>query len=106
VTGAGIKRSKAGYIYFVDAPTRHDIKIGWSRNPHSRFKVVQQEACVKLRLRGYFAAPIQHEKALHKYLNDRRMYGEWFATNQPMHRLVREMIAEKRVPAFILAETW
>ena len=72
---------RPGYVYFIRVENgERPIKIGHTRHPKSRLRLLQQWSPWPLTLLAVFkcAEPEKEERAIHRRLSAVRMRGEWF----------------------------
>ncbi len=67
-----------GYVYFIVEEDRPRIKVGYSKDVHSRLINLQTSHSSKLVLLGYFKGSVRDEKLLHREFAKFRIHGEWF----------------------------
>jgi hypothetical protein len=67
-----------GYVYFIQAGKRGDIKIGYSTNIKKRISTLQTAMAEKIKLLGYITGNSTTEKELHYTFRILRKKGEWF----------------------------
>jgi hypothetical protein len=84
-----------GYVYFVQAGPRGNIKIGWSTNVDKRLKMLQTACPAPLNLLHSEAGNGRDERGLHSRFHKARVTGEWFA---PCNELVDYIAQRKLLP--------
>ncbi|HEC38637.1 hypothetical protein LCGC14_0695440 [marine sediment metagenome] len=76
---------KYGYVYFIQGLNGGLIKIGYSMNPEKRFKKIQDNSPINLRIICYIKGGRAKETKLHRKFRDERQHSEWF---EPSERLL------------------
>lgn len=72
-----------GYIYFLLAPGTQRIKVGFSKNPTQRIRLLRTMSSEPLVTLVILRGSRQHELMLHAHFKRDRAHGEWFsATDQ------------------------
>uniref|UniRef100_A0A6H1ZYZ5 Bacteriophage T5 Orf172 DNA-binding domain-containing protein n=1 Tax=viral metagenome TaxID=1070528 RepID=A0A6H1ZYZ5_9ZZZZ len=80
-------------LYFVQQGTRGPVKIGISKEPEERIKVLQTGNPKKLRLIWTINPKSKNvENTLHRVFLDERLEGEWFLPSEMLARLILETI--------------
>lgn len=81
-----------GFVYLVRMFTGDEsadpVKIGFATNVARRLEGLQTGNPCQLVLVGAFRASKRDEAAMHSTTSARRIRGEWFAPNDPIHMLV------------------
>jgi hypothetical protein len=65
-------------IYFIKNHKTSEIKIGFSRHPQKRIKVLQRQEKAKLSILCTFKGTISQENYIHKLLKKYNTRREWF----------------------------
>jgi hypothetical protein len=67
-----------GYIYFVQGECGGPIKVGYSKDPDSRFKTLQTGYPDILKMLLIIPGSEKTESYIHKMFDEYRINGEWF----------------------------
>lgn len=78
------KRSKLGYVYFIQAGDQGPIKIGWSCEVSRRLLELQTANAARLVLLGYIPGTQKTERAWHVKFAAERLEAEWFRPSQAL----------------------
>jgi hypothetical protein len=85
-----------GYVYFIEAPSVHRIKIGWAHGDlRVRLSGLQVGSPVPLVILAYMRALFEREAELHRRFASLREIGEWFRDDPLLRRYI-----EKHAKAF------
>jgi len=79
-------------VYFIQAGDRGPIKIGYSKDPMKRMKVLQQSNAKNLSLLGTIEGDKRKEWAIHNFLGFYKMKGEWFKSSEPILRFIYDLV--------------
>lgn len=66
------------YVYFVEAPVVHRIKIGVTRGLYDRFNALKTNSPTPLVMLGHIVGDVTDEGSLHARFGRHRANGEWF----------------------------
>lgn len=94
-----------GFLYFVQAETDPNgpIKIGWSENPWSRLRELQQGCWLPLRIvhlieikrgdPGWGTGATSHERWFHERFKRLRLESEWYRFEGELRVVVQKLLA-------------
>lgn len=83
-------------IYFIEAPHCAMIKIGRAEDVAQRMSALQCASPEELLLLWCYAAPLEHEAALHRHFRALRSHGEWFRAEHPLTEYI-----DRRLPGVL-----
>jgi hypothetical protein len=66
-------------VYYVHAPDAGLVKIGFAKNPQSRFSKMQVDSPTRLVLLAFEDGGPETERARHEQFRSLRRRGEWFS---------------------------
>lgn len=75
-------------IYFLMSHSHQIVKIGVSTDVVARIQAIKQGSPIPLELVACLRGPAQLERALHVYLRESRLKGEWFRVTDAVKRIV------------------
>ncbi len=84
----------ASRVYFIRVGFDGPIKIGVSRDPERRLVQLQCGSADKLVLLGSVPGGFADEAAIHRYLADHRVQGEYFAPSPESLELIAMMMRD------------
>lgn len=67
------------WVYLLISQDETLCKIGISRNPHKRTRIVSSTNGIELKLVGAFQGNFRDEAKAHEVFKDARIFSEWFA---------------------------
>lgn len=85
------RRSKQGYVYFIQAGDRGPIKIGWSCEVSRRLAELQTANASRLVLLGFIPGTQALERAWHERFAEDRLEAEWFRPSQVLLDAIAEI---------------
>lgn len=80
-----------GFIYFIQAKSG-PIKIGYTKNPKTRFDQLVVGHYEDLILRGVLPGTLADEKNLHKSIARSKIRGEWFHPTEEVLAIVAQAL--------------
>jgi hypothetical protein len=80
--------SGSGFVYFVHAGMGR-IKIGFSKNPLTRFGSLRTNCPDRLTLLGIIPGTKADEKAWHQRFSDLRLFGEWYRSTVTLREEIK-----------------
>lgn len=83
-----------GFVYIAKDPTGEYVKIGFSVNPKKRIKHLG--APFPMVPVVFTAATLFDEQCLHFYLQDSKLYNEWYRGNSEAVRHVIQVLLSER----------
>lgn len=87
------KEKENSFIYFILNHKNKFVKIGLSKNPEARLKILQTASPGRLELLFFIEGDLEVEAAIHEELKQFRNSGEWFDYSKVE---VVEYIADKK----------
>lgn len=93
--------SKPGHVYFILDPSADVVKIGFAIDLGARIASIQTCNYQELELLYSFSAEKACEAAIHGYLAEHRLRGEWFRYVSAIDSLIDDIEHEReeRVPS-------
>lgn len=86
-------------IYFVQAGDNGPVKIGFAKDPHTRFNKIQSDNAERLTMVALFDGHVADEAALHEKFAPHHLAREWFSP------AVLDDLASVQLPRMPLART-
>lgn len=79
-----------GYVYFLGDDEGGPVKVGYAKyDVNKRLTVLQTGYPRRLSVLAVIKdVPIETETAVHRFLSEHRMHGEWFARTPCVHDLI------------------
>jgi hypothetical protein len=74
----GVRESRPGFVYFVQAGQDGPIKIGFAANVGARLSELQTASPEPLTVLATIEGTLQTEAEVHRYFQAYRLRGEWF----------------------------
>jgi hypothetical protein len=81
-----------GYLYIIQPENGGAMKIGWTSNLEQRYRQLQCGHPEKLKICFAIQVPTrQYESAVHGFLSEYRLRGEWFWPHPRAIRILRRL---------------
>lgn len=88
IPAASQKKDRDGFVYFVKAGRRGDVKIGFSNDPKRRLASMQTSISKDLVLLGAIPGTMDDEADLHAKFAHLRTRGEWFKHTKELQAFI------------------
>lgn len=78
------------WVYFVRSGAAGPIKIGYARDPYTRFMNLRTASPDDVAYLGHFPGGIEEEHAVHERFAHLRIRGEWFRAESELLTFIAE----------------
>lgn len=82
---------ESGYIYFVKEKMNGTVKIGKTKNPHTRLRLFEVKLPFEIEILNKVKVKDRHkaEDKLHGHFEDKNKNGEWFELEEDVKESIR-----------------
>ena len=79
------------YVYFIKNESGKMVKIGYSKNPEKRLKMLERTLPMSLELVYFMPGSELREKRLHEKFSKYRIKGEWFIFSDEIKQYIEKV---------------